>query len=444
MYNVAVFGCGYVGLVTAACLAHMQNSVRCYDTDATKIRALQQGEVPFHEPGLSHLVCAQQAEERLSFTHSAARALEHADVAFIAVGTPTGPTGEADLTYVRQAAREIACCASGSLIVVNKSTVPVETADMVERIVSASGAGAARFSVASNPEFLREGSAIGDFLHPDRIVVGSQDERAIRLLRELYEPLGAPILVVDVHTAEMIKYAANAFLATKISFINEIANLCGAVGADIDGVVAGIGADARIGRTYLEPGLGFGGSCLPKDVAALAHVARRHAIEPTMLDATLSVNRRQVAAAMQLVEEVAGDLCDAPIAVAGLAFKGGTDDVRDSPALVLVEALLTAGCIVAVHDAYALTRARAALRERVRYCDSVYDACAGASALIIANDDRSYQQLDWARVARQLRSGHVIDLRNRLDPAVVRRAGLQYAGVGRCRTSRIPQKEASS
>lgn len=443
MYNVAVFGCGYVGLVTAACLAHMRNNVRCYDTDATKIRSLQHGEIPFHEPGLAALVCAQQAEERLSFTHSASSALDDAEVVFIAVGTPTGPTGEADLTYVRQAAREIANCALRSMIVVNKSTVPVETADLVERIVNASAVTGVRFCVASNPEFLREGTAITDFLHPDRIVIGSDDRRAIEVLRNLYKPLGAPILVVDVHTAEMIKYAANAFLATKISFINEIANLCGAVHADIDGVVAGIGADARIGPTYLEPGLGFGGSCLPKDVAALAHVARRHAIEPTMLEATLGVNRRQITTALHLIEQVVGDLCDAPLALAGLAFKGGTDDIRESPAVVLAEALLTAGCTIAVHDAHALRRVRAVLHQRLRYCASVYDACAGARALIIANDDRSYAKLDWVRIARELDSPHVIDLRNRLDPAAVRDAGLRYTGIGRRRASRIPQKETS-
>ncbi|HET6896061.1 MAG TPA: UDP-glucose/GDP-mannose dehydrogenase family protein [Candidatus Baltobacteraceae bacterium] len=441
MYNVAVFGCGYVGLVTAACLAHMRNTVCCYDTDVTKIRSLQNGEVHFYEPGLQQLVCAQQTEGRLTFTGSAEHALANTDVAFIAVGTPIGPTGEADLTYVRQAAREIASCACGPLIVVNKSTVPVETADMVERIVNANAASGNRFSVASNPEFLREGSAIGDFLHPDRVVIGAEDEHAVTVLRRLYEPLGAAIIVVDVHTAEMIKYAANAFLAMKISFINEIANLCGAVNADIDGVVAGIGADARIGRTYLEPGLGFGGSCLPKDVSALAHVARRHAIEPTMLEATLGVNRRQIGAAMRLIETALGDLCERRIVVAGVAFKGGTDDLRESPALVLVEALLTAGCSVAVHDAHALARARSVLRERVAYYASVYEACAGSAALVIANDNRAYARLDWTRISRALAAPNVIDLRNRLDPAVLARAGLQYAGVGRRRTRRVSQKE---
>jgi UDPglucose 6-dehydrogenase len=433
MYGIAIFGCGYVGLVTGACLAHMGHRVCAYDTDLTKIRSLQSHNVPFFEPGLQELIAVQVQDRRLSFTDRPDVALQGARVAFIAVGTPTGPTGEADLTYVRQAARDIATYASGDTIVVNKSTVPVETADLVERIVKEQASSKHRFSVASNPEFLREGSAIGDFMHPDRIVIGSSDTDAVSVLQEIYRPLGAPIHVVDVHTAEMIKYTANAFLATKISFINEIANLCSAVDADIDGVVAGIGADARIGRSYLEPGLGFGGSCLPKDVAALAHVARAHAIEPTMLEATLNVNRRQVSQAMRLIEEALGDVCDRQIGVAGLAFKGGTDDIRESPALVLVQALLTRGARVAVHDAYAERRARSVLRERVAYAPSVYEICEGAQALVVANDDRRYGQLNWQRVARALQGNAVIDLRNRLDRNAVRRAGLTYLGVGRAR-----------
>lgn len=433
MFSLAVFGCGYVGLATGACLSSLGNSVRCYDTDATKLRALQRGDVPFYEPALAQLIAAESSAGRLSFTYSAREALHQADAVFIAVGTPIGPTGEADLTYVRQAAEEIAGSASGSLIVVNKSTVPVETADMVERIVERAGDRGCRFSVASNPEFLREGSAVADFLHPDRIVIGSSDERAIALLRTLYAPLGAPIHVVDVRTAEMIKYAANAFLATKISFVNEIANLCAAVGADVDGVVDGIGSDARIGRSYLQPGLGFGGSCLPKDVAALADVSRRHGIEPTMLEATLSVNRRQVVAAVRLIEDAAGDLYGTPLAVAGLAFKGGTDDVRDSPSLVLVEALLARGATVAVYDSYATRAARRQLRDRVRYCATPYEACRGAKALIVANDDRAYANLDWARVAASLDGDRVVDLRNRLTPHDVEGAGLRYTGIGRSR-----------
>jgi UDPglucose 6-dehydrogenase len=432
MYGIAIFGCGYVGLVTGACLAQLGHDVTCYDSDLTKIRALQKGEIPFYEPGLKSLVCSQIAAERLHFTNDPGCALSGARMVFVAVGTPTGPTGEADLTYVRQAAREIASCASGSLIVVNKSTVPVETADLVERTVKEGGS-RHRFSVASNPEFLREGNALGDFLHPDRVVIGSSDEEAISVLRNVYEPLGAPIHVVDVHTAEMIKYTANAFLAMKISFINEIANLCSAVDANVDDVVAGIGADVRIGRSYLEPGLGFGGSCLPKDVAALATMAREHAIEPTMLEATLNVNRRQVAVAVRMIEEIVGDVYERRITVAGIAFKGGTDDVRESPSLVLVRSLLTRGALVSVHDRHAMQGARRELRDRVRYADSIYDACMNADALIIANDDRCYALLDWRRIARAMSGKAVFDLRNRVDMRSVRQAGLEYAGVGRPR-----------
>jgi len=433
MLGITVFGCGYVGLVTGACLAQLGHDVCCYDSDATRIWKLQNLEMPFYEPGLGALVANQFQAGRLRFTDRPDNALEGADIAFIAVGTPFGPTGEADLTYVRQAARDIARSAGGPLIVVNKSTVPVKTADFVERMLKMYGDGFHRFAVASNPEFLREGSAVSDFLHPDRIVVGSDDETAIAVMRELYASFNCPVHVVDVRTAEMIKYAANAFLATKVSFINEIANICAAVSADIDGVLAGIGADARIGRAYLEPGLGFGGSCLPKDVAALGTVARQHAIEPTMLEATLSVNRRQIGVCVRLIEDGVGDLLDVPIAVAGIAFKGGTDDVRESPAVMLVEALLTRGARVCIQDPYALKAARARLHDRVTYADSVEEACVGARVLVIANNDPRFALLDWNAVASVLEGNAIVDLRNRLDPAAVQAAGLRYAGIGRSR-----------
>lgn len=431
MYTIGVFGCGYVGLVTAACFSNLGYQVRAYDADLTKIRMLASGKVPFFEPGLEELVQREQQAGRLRFVDHPATAIAQADLAFIAVGTPTGPTGEADLTYVRQAARDIAAFADGPLIVVNKSTVPVETANMVERTVR-SLSDNHRFCVASNPEFLREGSAIGDFLHPDRVVIGASDEQAITTLQRLYEPLGAPILVVDVRTAEMIKYTANAFLAMKISFINEIANLCGAVEANIDDVIAGIGSDARIGKAYLQPGLGFGGSCLPKDVAALASVARAHAIEPTMLEATLNVNRRQVVAALAVIEDVLGDLFEQPLALAGLSYKGGTDDVRESPAIVLTQALVTRGARVHVFDPVAEPRARTLLRDNVDFAEDLYEMCSRARALIIANDDRRFTTIDWDAVA-STGCRHIFDFRNRLDPALVAAAGLRYNGIGRPR-----------
>jgi UDPglucose 6-dehydrogenase len=356
--------------------------------------------------------------------------LKGARIAFIAVGTPTGPTGEADLTYVRQAAREIADRADDGVTVVNKSTVPVETADLVERVIHDRNP-SLRFRIASNPEFLREGSAIGDFLHPDRIVIGVKDEAAERLLRSIYEPLGAPIVVVDLHTAEMIKYAANAFLATKVSFINEIANLCAVVGADIDGVVTGMGYDARIGASYLRPGLGFGGSCLPKDVNALMHVARTHSMEPTLLEAVLNVNRRQIVVALQMIERLTGDLDQRSVAVLGVAFKAGTDDIRDSPSLTLIEALLTRGAQVRLYDAHAGRKARARFDGRVEVVDTPYDAARGAAALVIANDEPLHGRLDWKRIGGCLAAPNVVDLRNRAARRDVEAAGLRYTGVGR-------------
>jgi len=392
---------------------------------------LERTEVPFFEPGLRELVAEQLQTGRLSFTANAATALAGASLVFIAVGTPTGPTGEADLTYVRQAAREIADFADEGVTIVSKSTVPVETADLVERVVH-DRRPSLRFNVASNPEFLREGSAIRDFLHPDRIVIGVKGEAAERLLRKIYEPLGAPLVVVDLRTAEMIKYAANAFLATRVSFINEIANLCSAVGADIDGVITGMGYDPRIGSAFLQPGLGFGGSCLPKDVNALTHVARTHAMEPTLLDAVLNVNKRQIIVAMQLIERLAGNLDGKTIAVLGMAFKGGTDDVRDSPSLTLVDALLTQGAAVRAFDAHAGRSAASHFDERVRVAGTPYEAAAGAAALVIANDEPVHGRLDWKRVAASLAEPNVVDLRNRAARRDVEAAGLRYAGIGRC------------
>ncbi|MFN2449573.1 MAG: UDP-glucose/GDP-mannose dehydrogenase family protein [Candidatus Baltobacteraceae bacterium] len=431
MYGIAVFGCGYVGLVTAACLSNLGHHVVCFDTEQMRVRDLQLGRLPFYEPDLEPLIAQGRERGLLHFAASAGEALADADVAFIAVGTPTGPTGEADLTYVRQCVLDISAHAARPLILVNKSTVPVETADYVQRLIERHAPDRTRFTVASNPEFLREGSAVHDFMHPDRIVIGCADTRAAKTLEAIYAPLAAPTFIVDVHTAEMIKYAANAFLATKISFINEIANLCAAVDADVDGVIAGIAADARIGRSYLDPGLGFGGSCLPKDVAALASVARKHAIEPTMLDATLAVNRRQVAHAVRLIEDALGDLFDRRIAVAGVAFKAGTDDIRESPALVLVEALLTRGARVTIYDAHALARARVVFEDRVRYAESIYEAAAGADALAIANDDPSCTHASWPRVAAALAQPFLIDLRNKTDRQELQNAGLRYTGVGR-------------
>jgi UDPglucose 6-dehydrogenase len=428
MKDVAVCGTGHVGLVTAACLASLGNDVRCYDKDGVKIAALQRGQSLFFEPQLDDVVAHGVASGRLQFFQSASEALTGCSIVFIAVGTPVGAAGEADLTCVRDAVREIARWAPEGTVVVNKSTVPVETADLVARLFSKLGR--TGFSVASNPEFLREGSAVDDFMHPDRIVIGTSDERARRELQALYALLDAPVFCVDVRTAEMIKYAANSFLATKISFVNELANLCDAVGADIDDVVRGIAADPRIGAAFLTPGLGFGGSCLPKDVSALSYVARAHGIEALLLDAVLSVNRRQVCRAVFTLEAELGDLDGRSVALLGAAFKGGTDDVRESPAVSLAKLLAGKGARVTVSDPAALENASRELPAVARNASPVA-ACEGADAVVVATDWPAFRTLEWSAVAARMRGTFVLDCRNALDPQSVRAAGLDYRGLGR-------------
>ncbi len=437
MHTVAVCGTGYVGLVTAACLAYMGNDVVAYDSDLTKIATLRRGELPLHEPQLATIVAAATRNGRLRFTSCVAEALDGREIVFIAVGTPVGPLGEADLTYVKQAARDIASFATSDLLVVNKSTVPVETADLVVRLLGSRTDGH-ELRVASNPEFLREGSAVDDFMRPDRIVIGTEDEHAAALLRDLYANIDAPVVVVDLHTAEMIKYAANAFLATKLSFVNELSSLCDAVGANIDDVLRGMAYDHRIGRQYMQPGLGFGGSCLPKDVSALAHVARAHAIEPTMLDAVLDVNRRQVALAIQRLRRAFGDLDGTTAALWGLAFKAHTDDVRESPALALAGALLSQGATVRVHDPIAMRSARALLQDRVIYARSAYEAARDADYLLVATPWPSYRNADWRRVRASLRRPLVFDLRNGLDAPMLRSMQFEYHGIARPTKAEIP------
>lgn len=430
MHTVAVCGTGYVGLVTAACFAQLVNDVVAYDTDLTKIALLNAGQLPFHEPALGAIVARCSANGSLRFLTSPADALAGREIVFIAVGTPVGPLGDADLTYVRQAAKDIATFASSDLLVVNKSTVPVETVDLVARLLEKHGNGQ-HFMVASNPEFLREGSAVDDFMHPDRIVIGTDDPAAASLLKDLYAAIDAPVLVVDPHTAEMIKYAANAFLASKLSFVNELSNICDAVGANIDDVLAGIAYDRRIGRHYMQPGIGFGGSCLPKDVSALAHVARAHAIEPSMLDAVLDVNRRQIARAVSAIESRVGELDGRRGALLGLSFKPDTDDVRESPAIALARALCTRGAILCVHDPAAMNAARHLLNESVEYAPSPYDALAGTDYAIVATPWNEYRSLDWRRVYQSMQRGNLFDMRNALDARLLRTIGFSYFGVAR-------------
>jgi UDPglucose 6-dehydrogenase len=430
---LGIFGAGYVGLVTAACFAELGRTVVLYDVDEAKIRTLRAGGLPIHEPGLLELVERGARAGRLRFADEPREAVAGAGIVFIAVGTPMDADGRAELCHVRAAAHAIARHIDGPTVIVNKSTVPVETGDLVAAIVRAARTERHDAVVTSNPEFLREGSAVADFFHPDRIVIGCDDPQAEALLRELYAPLDAPVLVTDLHTAEMIKYTANAFLATKISFANEIAAICERVGADVKAVVAGAGADKRIGSAFLGPGLGFGGSCLPKDVNALRRIAEDAAVEPLLLDAVLGVNARQIERLTARAAYLLGGLARKRIGMLGLAFKPQTDDVRESPAIALVEALLAAGAAVRVHDPAAAENARARLGERVEYAPpgDHHAVADGADALVLATEWNEYRELDLARLRATMRRRIVLDARNLYDPAAFARAGFHYAGVGR-------------
>lgn len=432
MRQIAVIGTGYVGLVTGACLAELGNSVVCIDTDASKIEALKHGRIPFFEPGLQELVSRNSRSSRISFTTDAAGAIGAGEIVFIAVGTPMGEDGHADLQYVRAAARTIASALKEGdhKIVVNKSTVPVETGDLVAAIIRESALNAGSVAVVSNPEFLREGSAIADFMEPDRIVIGASEPTAVETMKELYKPLAAPVYVTDVRTAEMIKYTANAFLATKISFINEIANICSRVGADVKDVVAAVGADSRIGAAFLNAGLGFGGSCFPKDVNALSRIAESNEIEPTILRAVLDVNDRQIRTAAKHLAEMLDGLQGKNVAVFGLSFKPNTDDVRESPAIALIQLLQENGAKVCAHDPEAIETARQILGDSIRYVRNCYEAVNQADALVIATDWNEYKQVDFEVLTRLMRGRVLLDGRNIYDAQQARDAGFQYVGIG--------------
>jgi UDPglucose 6-dehydrogenase len=430
--RICVIGTGYVGLVTAACLAELGNTVICLDKDVEKIGLLQTGEVPLYEPGLQELVVRNQRSSRISFTNDPEQAIGNAEIVFIAVGTPMGVDGHADLDQVRSAAKTIARCLrpNGHKIVANKSTVPVETGDLLASLIREHLQHPCTVSVVSNPEFLREGSAIADFMNPDRVVLGVYDETAAERMKELYEPLGAPTFVTDVRTAEMIKYTANAFLATKISFINEIANICDRVGADVKGVAAAAGADKRIGTSFMNPGLGFGGSCLPKDVKALGKIAEVNGLESSLLDAVIAVNLRQIEYAYRMLEERLDGVSGKRIAVFGLSFKPNTDDVRESPAISLIRRLLNAGAEVVAHDPEANRTAKVLLGDAVRYVRNCYEAVNGADALVIATDWNEYKHVDLAMIAHLMRGRLVYDGRNIYEASAARQVNLEYVGVG--------------
>ena len=431
MHKISMFGAGYVGLVTATCFAELGNRVFCYDTDNEKIDLLQRGHVPIFEPGLAEMVARNVKKERLSFSSDAQQVVTQSDIIFIAVGTPMADGGHADLTDVREAAMTIAKHLNGTKIIVNKSTVPVQTGDLVATLIDEYRSGGHSVAVVSNPEFVREGSAISDFMNPDRIVLGVPDAQTGETMRGLYAPLGVPIVLVSVRTAEMIKYTANAFLATKISFINEIANLCEAVGADVKDVVAGAGSDHRIGTAFMQSGLGFGGSCFPKDVTALTKLAESKGVQPRVLRSVLETNAAQIDVYFDAIVAQFGDLKGVPLALLGLAFKPNTDDVRESPALALARRLLVKGARLSVHDPVATDNARRVLAGDVRWCTDVYDAARDVRALIVATDWSEYKELDFNALAAAMSDRIVFDCRNIYEPGELVKAGFLAIAIGR-------------
>jgi len=430
MKNICVIGVGYVGLVTGACLADLGNHVICLNRNKEKSDNLKKGILPIYEPGLQEIVVRNYKAGRLDFTTSYEEALRGADLVFIAVGTPPGSEGEADLSHVEAAAKGIARAMTGPLIIVNKSTVPIGTGDWVATVVRKNKDNDLPFAVVSNPEFLREGSAVHDFMNPDRVVLGSLDREAAEEVAQLYHPLGCPILITDLRTAEMIKYASNAFLATRISFINEIASICEALGADVKEVARGMGMDKRIGLTYLEAGLGWGGSCLPKDVRALAHMAATHGAHPQLLRAVMEINHDQRLRVIQRLREILGTLRDKTIGILGLAFKPNTDDMREAPSIEVIHLLQHEGARIKAYDPAAMENAKRILKD-VTYCSNPYEVAEGSDALIVVTEWNEFKQLDMARVKASMRQPVLIDGRNIYDPKRMRELGFTYRGIGR-------------
>ncbi len=434
--RVAMIGTGYVGLVSGACFADFGHEVICVDKDAGKIAALGRGEMPIYEPGLDELVASNAKAGRLKFTTELAPAVKAADAVFIAVGTPSRRgDGHADLSYVYGAAREIAQAIDGFTVVITKSTVPVGTGDEVERVIAETRADC-DCAVVSNPEFLREGAAIRDFKHPDRIVVGSDDKRAREVMSDLYRPLylnRSPLLFTDRRTAELIKYAANAFLATKITFINEIADLAEKVGADVQEIARGIGLDNRIGSKFLHAGPGYGGSCFPKDTLALMKTGQDHAAPLRIVEAVVAVNdQRKRAMARKVSAALGGELRGKTVAVLGLTFKPNTDDMREAPSLPLITALQDMGAKVRAYDPIGMEQAKAVI-ENVTFCTDAYDCAEGASALVIVTEWEQFRALDFARLKQTMVEPVLVDLRNVYSADEVARHGFAYESVGRAR-----------
>lgn len=430
MAKICVIGTGYVGLVTGTCFADMGHRVTCLDIDEHRIKQLNQGIMPIYEPGLQQIVEQNVAAGRLDFTTSYPEALKETEFAFIAVGTPSSEDGEADMHYIQMAVDSIASHLDHSLIIVNKSTVPVGTGDWVaELILHQNGHTSPPFSVVSNPEFLREGSAVNDFMKPDRVILGSTDTAAANKVADLYEVLRSPIMITDLRTAEMIKYASNAYLATRISFINEIANICESLGADVREVARGMGMDDRIGPAFLDAGLGWGGSCFPKDVRALAHMADTRGTHPQLLQAVMDINQNQRHNAVKKVQQALGSLEGKTIGVLGLSFKPNTDDTRDAPALDIIRMLQDGGATVQGFDPQAMSATKVELPELI-LCSNPYEVAKGADALMLVTEWNEFKSLDFDRIKAAMRGRVILDGRNIWDGQDLHALGFIYFGIG--------------
>jgi UDPglucose 6-dehydrogenase len=428
--KIGIIGSGYVGLVTGACLAHLGHKVACVDQDRRKVQTLKKGKIPFYEPGLFEMVRENVAAKRLSFSTEISSVVNRCEVLFICVHTPPKPDGEADLSFVEKVARQIATHLRKYCLIVEKSTVPVATGEWVRRTIKRNIKKGVPFDVASNPEFLREGSAIHDFLQPDRIVIGVSSERAEKIFRSLYSPLKAPMIVTDIKSAELIKHAANSFLATKISFANAVSRVCDAVGADIEKVALGMGLDPRIGKQFLKAGIGFGGSCFPKDVGAFLHISEKLGARFELLADVLRINETQARYFVEKIKNSMKALRGKTIAVLGLAFKPDTDDMRSAPSIPIIQMLQKEGARVRAYDPQAVSKA-AKILQNVDYAATPYEAAHGAHAVAVLTEWSEFLNLDWSRVKKLMQEHFFFDGRNMFQPAEMKKNGFRYFSVGR-------------
>jgi len=428
--NISIIGTGYVGLVSGACFAELGNNVICCDNDNKKITSLKKGIIPIFEPGLEELAIANTKKKRLKFTSSIKEAVLASEVIFIAVGTPSSENGEADLTGIENVVRNIAINMKKYRLIVEKSTVPVETGKWVKHTLSTYINHKVKFDVASNPEFLREGQAINDFMHPDRIVIGVESKKAADILAGLYKPLHAPLVITDIKSAELIKHASNSLLATKISFINAVARICDIVGADIIEVAEGLGLDKRIGEAFLDAGIGYGGSCFPKDLDAFINISEKLGYDFQLLKAVREINKEQKAFFVKKIKDTLWILKDKTIGVLGLSFKPNTDDIRNAPSIDIIKALQQEGANIRVYDPQAMEKAKGLL-DKVKFCQDSYDACRNSDCLLIVTEWDEFKELDFSKIKKLLKRPIIIDGRNIYDPRKMEKLGFTYIGIGR-------------